>query len=312
MNINPLIHIGYPKAASSFLQQVLFNNESFGFYKIFDVPSVEALEQFSLINGFEFSVSKCNQVFRAEIIKAVKKSLIPVLSHERLSYDHNLHQYNTKEIANRIYQTFPNALILIVIREQTQMICSLYREYIRNGGTLTIKQFLGDNLQRKGWRKFFELDILEYYYLINYYQKQFGKENILVVPYEFLEKNPEIFFQRILSFVKINNSPILQELNKISHTKVRVGFKLMALSLQRQLNFFCHPPIYGEKPSSRWQLVTKIIPKVDSLCPMIINNKIEENVKNFIVERVGNYYTHSNKITGELIGVDLKSLGYKI
>ena len=51
---------------------------------------------------------------------------VPVISHERLSgYPHS-GGHDSKEIAHRLAAVFPNAKVVIVIREQKSMILSNY------------------------------------------------------------------------------------------------------------------------------------------------------------------------------------------
>ncbi|MGB5896745.1 MAG: hypothetical protein WBG66_00975, partial [Geitlerinemataceae cyanobacterium] len=78
----PLIHVGYPKAASTWLQQTLFSDEKAGFYAPWGFPSGDAIEQFVLTNSFRFNPKSARQFFAPGLQEAAEKDLIPVLSQE--------------------------------------------------------------------------------------------------------------------------------------------------------------------------------------------------------------------------------------
>ncbi|TVQ49557.1 MAG: hypothetical protein EA365_00325 [Gloeocapsa sp. DLM2.Bin57] len=131
-----LIHIGYPKTASTFLQTVIFNNEENGFVSPWGTQAAIAIEEFVLTNPFLFDPEYTRQKLMPDIHKAEKEGLIPVLSNEGL-VSLNIHSYKNYMadcIANRINQAFPDAKILIMIREQKSMIYSAYKEHIKGNG----------------------------------------------------------------------------------------------------------------------------------------------------------------------------------
>lgn len=56
----------------------------------------------------------------------------------------------SKEFAERIYSAFPRARIVIVIRNQLDIIAAAYAQYIKQGGTHKPEHFLYPSLYRKG------------------------------------------------------------------------------------------------------------------------------------------------------------------
>ncbi len=100
-----LIHIGYPKAGSSWLQHEVFKQEEIGFtapWGIYNqIPgsggSHEAAEQFIVANAFRFSAESAYKVFEPQLQEAMEKGLVPVLSWEALIGHQVRGQYWGKE-----------------------------------------------------------------------------------------------------------------------------------------------------------------------------------------------------------------------
>ena len=112
-NPRPLIHIGYPKAASTWLQQVIFKDENAGFLDPWGVHSLEALKQFAFPNPFRFSAESARQVFEPGLQEAARKELVPVLSREALVGNPIWGHYWGKDVADRMHAVFPEAKIFI-------------------------------------------------------------------------------------------------------------------------------------------------------------------------------------------------------
>ncbi|MCA9926571.1 MAG: sulfotransferase, partial [Anaerolineales bacterium] len=111
--------------------------------------------------------------------------------------------WDPHRIAKRLYMTFPNAKILIVIRNQFDYILSLYAfrvvrrglEYRSLDEFLTLKQ---DQLRVK----------LQYDRLIGDYVRLFGKDRILVLPYEAMAADAAAFVQNVLDFFDCGQQPV--------------------------------------------------------------------------------------------------------
>ncbi len=141
MQQNPLlIHIGYHKTATTWLQKSLFENAEAGFAR--PISSHEAIMKLVGPNSFDFEAYQCGAVLLPKIKAAREQGLSPVLSTERLSGLPWYGGYDSKELSRRLAAVFPGARILIVIREQKSMLLSNYNQYIKHGGMWPIQQFL--------------------------------------------------------------------------------------------------------------------------------------------------------------------------
>ena len=125
---NLLIHIGYHKTASTWLQNILFTSKS----KVFEPLSMKSHGFSSLARHFILddenhllSPFNNNEIRIQEEIERIVKSKpelnskIPVLSHERLSVSPHSSGFDAHKIAGMLKYSFPDAKILIVIREQS-------------------------------------------------------------------------------------------------------------------------------------------------------------------------------------------------
>jgi hypothetical protein len=123
---------------------------------------------------------------------------VRVLSHERfLGYPFAGGQ-DAKSIAERLHGLMPNAKILIVIREQRDLMRSLYVQYLRRVGSQSLHDLVSRKLE---WRlPQFSKSYLEFDRPLDWYAQRFGKNNLLVLPYELLRFNQTLFVNDIMDF----------------------------------------------------------------------------------------------------------------
>ena len=305
-SVRPLIHIGYPKAASTWLQQVIFKDENSGFYAPWGLPSYETLDRFINISPFHFSAESVRQAFQPKLDEASKKNLIPVLSEEFLTGHQVSSKYWGKEVADRLYSVFPDGRILMFIREQKSIILSSYRQYVRRGGSATLSRFLGTQKNRKpGIGPICRLDYFEYDRIIDYYQTLFGSENVLVIPFEQLKISSRDVSQKILEFAGARGNPDDRKVAK------NVGLKGGTLAFRQKINNFCVPPENMYSTHGRiWRLGYKLSETVEKFLPQKYHDRAEANFKQIIAEAVGDSFIQSNQRTGQLLGTNLENFGY--
>lgn len=309
-----LIHIGYPKTASSWLQADIFLNEATGFcvpWKNQHGLCHQASDLFVLCDTFDQNAA--TEFFQPGIAIADQQNLTPVLSNEFLSgcfffTPPNYRPSLPKEIAARLKSTFPQAKVLIVIREQKSMLISAYRQMLLMGNSLTIEEFINTGKNGKDITKhpsIGNLDNLRFDELIADYQNLFGPENILVIPFEFLRKDQVEFFNKIYQFV--GNQ--LQEIN--SNNYKNVGLKGGRLALLRNLNKTI--PLSRNNRKLRQKIFSfnyKIAQLAAPIFPEQFNESIETKLKTYVEDTVGDYYQTSNQNTSKLIGIDLSQFKY--
>jgi hypothetical protein len=186
-----LIHIGFHKTASTYLQLKYFKNID-NLQRINDDFKEKDLdkwffENFININPYEFDRDEFLSEFENELtsIYSLNHESNLLISDENLSGNIYL-GVDSKELMNRLYETFGKVKILIIIRNQIDFILSAYSNYILHGGIKTLKHWITSIETHNG----LILEKIKYSYLVENYQELFGKENIEVIPYELLwDKN---------------------------------------------------------------------------------------------------------------------------
>ena len=138
------------------------------------------------------------------------------------------------EIAYRIQQIYPNAKILIIIRNQTDAIKSYYFSHGRTPSgnvprymkshKLQFSEWLDDNLFRLENNLYYKLDH-QYFKTINYkhlilpYLSVFGKSSVRVMLFEEMVNSPATFFNSLFEYLGIDyghpdNAQKLEQVNQ--------------------------------------------------------------------------------------------------
>ena len=231
---------------------------------------------------------------------------MPVLSDETLCGDPFQRRYNGRDVADRIHQTFPRAKVLIGIREQKAMAISSYREFIFLGGTLPLEDFVGTGHEPLSFTPILREDFLAYDLVVGYYQELYGRENVLVLPIEQLQKDQAGYVQTILDFCGCPGRLTIEA------KPSRTGWSVIALAAQRMLN-----PLTPTSPLSlghrqlRNRVANRLCAAIDRL-PRRWSAGIERRWKDQVGRRYAGAFRESNRRLAELTGLDLAALGYDL
>jgi len=306
--LSPLIHVGFPKAGSTFLQRRVFV-EGNGFHAPWTLGSAEAVEAFVICDGYSFSPEQALSFFRKGIEEAEQKGLKPVISHEYLTGNafNKERQYYGYEVSDRLSRTFPNARILLLVREQISMILSTYQQYVRQGGAFCIRKFLGEGPLRPGIAPQFNRDFLQYQNVISRYQELFGKDSVLVLPIEFLKESPEDFLRKLSEFSGVG--PIPEKTNQVENA----SSSAFTVELRRIYNNLIdtHGNPFGKTYTFRNRVAERMRKGVELLAPREWQERKAKSNREVVERVIGNSYSHGNALASEKIGMDLKSFGYQ-
>jgi hypothetical protein len=300
-SMQPLVHIGYHKTGTTWLQQEVFSNSAAGFSQLGGAQRLIAVDTFG------FKPRKVRRLMERRIGEVRNLGLTPVLSSERLSGAPHFGGYDSEIIADRLAAVFPNARIMVVIRQQTDMFLSIYKQHIRRGGAASLRQYLAP--PRDGyWMPQFRFEYLEYHRLIARYQDLFGAANVLVLPYELLRARPGEFLAKVSGFVGLPPAePRFLPLN--------VSLSALSLSLRRHANRYLildpvnpAPPL--EFPRSH-EILERSCRVVDAIVPEHLLERHERRWRHRAAREVGTRFAHSNARTAALTGLDLRTFGYE-
>ena len=101
--------------------------------------------------------------------------------------------------ARRLFETNPNARVVVCIRSQRTIFPSIYSNYVKAGGNLSYGDFVTKLIRR---RKFYYFD------LIREYRERFGAGNLRVLLYEDLLRHRERFIGDLLDFCGLDSHRI--------------------------------------------------------------------------------------------------------
>lgn len=263
-----LIHIGYPKAASTFLQkwfqkhpQLYFKHGKIaGFQDAFDICYSSSTNLSSLPKHFVTSTES----FSYPTPDAGK--LMMYESTDLKYYDSYNFKKAQKNTCLTLKELFPRAKILIVTRGFRDVLMSSYSQFIRGGGKTFFSEFCKSAEQNVDF-------FYNYNYLIGLYLQNFGKENVIVLPFEMLKENQDLFLTH------------LEEILEIDH----LDFKVNAINKSLSANeLYWHARLhnkialfyskFGKKVPQKYYLKTVRQLKKEYLKPFVkfIINKLPE------------------------------------
>jgi hypothetical protein len=303
-----LLHIGYPKTASSWLQKNYFSKVEN--CKRIDRKTIQRL--FLEPGAFEFDAEKIKREFQIEPEKHLLLSDELLLGRLRPG---GVKGFVTKEVANRLKAVFPDAQIILFIRNQVEMIASAYLQYVRSGGNYGIMKFMFPE-DYEGSRSnrlvLLGLDYFLYHQVIEYYKSIFGEEQIHVFLYEDLDSNPKEFIRLFSERFKLK-----VDTDSIEYTSVNPGYRSFLVFTRRISSIFSK---LG--PLNKYYLVH--IPNFDYISRYfhhIANNfrifgKRPDSYKLIgkkNIERVKEFYKDSNKLLIKQHGLkDLEKYNYPL
>jgi len=185
--MTPLVHIGYHKTGSTWLQRQIFRDDM-GFDVVLSQAQVDALIVAPHRLNFDPNMAQ-------SAASAARDGRVPVVSSENLSGHPFFGGRDSFCFAERVQQIWPNARILIVTRAQTTVLPSVYMQYLKRGGVLPPKAFFAGS----GGVNYPGFDPMHFAYdrLIAQYQSLFS--NVTVLTYESLERDPAAFAADLLT-----------------------------------------------------------------------------------------------------------------
>jgi hypothetical protein len=317
------IHIGYAKAASTTLQKCLFSKHPdinyLGLLPTNNVGiDVEPINwdciflSDSLVRRFynnivqqdslQFLFDKNNDFLLKNLKSKFHGSKINLLSHEGLS---DTYSADRGVKAERLYRLFPTAKIIIIIRNQYDIIKSQYRDHPFNplnrdfGAAISLEDWL--NICIVNQNKISFLPSLNYYEVYKYYEKLFGKTNIKVLVFEDLLRDDNSFTNKLSCFMGIDKEISHDLLNsKIENIGVSARFNRYR-KIRRSLSF---------KIPFRKILSDKFCNSIESFLKkgrkdnIVMGDKVKGEILDF--------YKKSNIELGKELHIDFKSYEYPI
>lgn len=284
-----IVHIGYHKTGTTFLQNNVF-------------PRLEGLEY--------VSYAECRQLFAAvysdttlefdpEVHTQFTGAGHTLYSLERLVGDMGIGDYNY-EIAGRL-RALGFRKVIVTIRRQDKMTESIYRQYVQQGGVQKAGAYFAD-------RDYFRWSYLEYDKLLARYVDLFGRENMLVLPQEFLRKDAPGAIKLLADFCGATG---YQSPNRYKRPNSSLSYR--SIQLLRVINHFTYNHYRRSHLVSRRITTWKFRHLLEAyLDPYLIRRLFgaRKFVSSARSARIRAQYEPSNRRLAELFGLELAQYGY--
>ncbi len=313
MALETLIHIGYHKTASTWLQTHILDNPETLLKRFFSKKDIR--DFIVLPHSLDFN-SKAVRTHHLKLMKQaietenLSEDTISVISSERLSGHPHSGGYDSKEIADRLKACFPDGKVLIVIREQKSAISSCYLQYVKYGGTCSIKDYIKPPKRGLPVIPLFKFEHFDYVKLIQYYRTLFGEDKVLVIPYELFKDDPQKFYTHIVEF---SGAKRLKEIPFGNVTNKRLSY-LMSKFARQANKLFVKTTLNPSAPSSEYFSNNTIgfFMVLDRLVPKFIKKICDKSLDKYIESQVGERFLEGNKELQKIVNFDLSKYGYDL
>jgi len=179
----PIIHIGYPKTASTWFQKAFYPHLKSPRYIGRDAIKAALADW----NALDFDPAQ----FRKTL--GLGKNEAGLISEEGLcGYLHNggVGGMVSMVLAEQLKAAYPDARIVLFIRSQPSILVAAYAQYVRSGGTRSARRYffpkdylIGPNASTYKQPRF-DVDFFHYSRLIDLYEGLFGKDKVHVFLFE--------------------------------------------------------------------------------------------------------------------------------
>ena len=309
----PLLHVGLHKTGTTWLQERLFASGEAGFCTL--SHRKDALHVFVYPHALDFDPAAA-RAFYETAWQACPPSHVPVLSMERFSGTPHAGRYDSVEIAHRLHRSFPEARVLIVVREQDDIILSGYRQYVKNSGARTLSAYLHPRYDPSVIHGF-SFAGFHYDRLVALYDGLFGADNVLVLPYEQFREDAVGYMRTIARFAGLDpDDDVLENLRP--QTRENPSYTALSTSIKRRINRLASrtsalnptPPVRLRRRGVRW--VKRTLFRAERWLPQGTTARLDTRDRARVRAAVGDRYRASNAALAGRMGVDLARYGYRM
>jgi len=319
------IHIGYPKTATTTLQNHLFSNHSQIEYMRSESKNLSFIRDvfFARENSIKRNVNNIENELNQFILKDRNKY---VYSEESLTsfsmfyrFEPNPYVWTVEpnSIARKINsafketEVFDEVKIVVTIRRKDAMLKSMYTQvynyvFKKLKETNTFAKFLkyaiDDNSDG------FIVDALHYNDVIKEYEKLFGKDNICVLVFEELKKDKENYIKKLCEFTEINYKEALDLIgeNKTNSRSSNNGYKSDERNLIELLSYYKNKYLGSKSLGLTNSWIYIFLKKI------YITGKVlkDININDHYDKKLNDIFSKGNKKLSERYKLNLEKYGY--
>ncbi len=282
-----VFHIGYPKSAGTWLRKI-FNDHP----GIEAIPSRESLHSIIFEDDNVFSPSDF-------VTRTASKSrgLVSVYATDGLS-GWGLH-YNYARIARRMAAAYPNARVLIIVREQVSFLESLYRHELLFGYGFSPEKFLSSYCPRQN-----VLHGLSYDAVLTEYKRLFEHVHVELMERLTSKEVGRDALCRLLSFIGV------EPISNFGQRPLNIGMTGLAAGLTRGVNRFSGTKLQQFDQLAvynRWRYsLSRIVSRVSKSTGVGKKFNFEEDMR----AQIRRAFAGSNDRLSQMLDIDLAGWGY--
>ncbi len=322
-------HIGMGKAGSTYLQQQVFPNLK-GITYVDHFRYDNPVSSILLKLYYEQNPWKSNSTEDKEkanlFLTSVENKLF---SWESIVGNPYANFHNHFLLADALKEICPEGKIILIIRKQDDYIHSQYMQAVQMGSAFSIRYFMNYSSGNFGtytpppWKKAnLDVRILNYMNFLDTYIKRFGKENVLVLPFELMKENPKTFIKKIEAFTGSTYSEESSQKLYGIHNK---SYSLLSYYIAIITNGITDPTC-----PSVIRFVRNILSKLFSICTQCSGRKKSSFGLRHVLQNgldrvfyirpnllsseqrkaILSFHKESNKQLDALYGLELKKYGY--
>ena len=299
-----VLHIGANKTASTTLQRCLFSQHDDLDYLGHDGPGFETygdiVTSLTMDDDLYFPRERCVDLLKSYKNKNPQKTLL--YSDEDIMTSH----FPTV-CSRRLYELFPNAEILVVVRNQMTAIPSYYANHgihLRPAPSCHFKRYVSFD----DWMNYCQMfmsrsPLAGFFYnkILCMYAELFGKDRIHVLFFEEFVKDKRSFVNKLCQIVNIDFESAMAMLTNAHERKRRSGREIKYLKFRNLILW--NTPLLGWLPCGDW-LTKKIQKFLESGSPADV--VLSDHWKAKIIEM----YSEDNKGFVQNFGAEMEKYGY--
>ncbi|HKO62449.1 MAG TPA: hypothetical protein VJV03_14895, partial [Pyrinomonadaceae bacterium] len=200
------IHIGYPKAGSTFLQAWFEGHPELGytpgglggFHNVYEICRGTGTILKYYVTSYE-GLCTPNESAGA----------VPLEMSLRWNEHTSRIKKDQADVCTLLKSLYPESRIIIVTRGFKAMIVSGYSQYVRAGGVLGASKAVPDKVMNDAYRYVYQY--YDFNYLIQLYSEAFGEHNLIILPYELLRDDQDRFLR------------VLEQRLDLKHADIKLG-----------------------------------------------------------------------------------------
>jgi hypothetical protein len=298
-----LVHIGYHKTATSWLQRHLCDNRAAGLAAPWSFE--EVIDAIVRPHPLAWDEDAARRLIEGRRRRVEGEGIVAVLSNEELSGNPHAGGHNDSMLAERLATLVPDAQVLIVIRRQPAILVSAYKQYVLRGGTLSPRRYFEPNA---AWFRVpaFRPSYYEYDRLIGHYVSLFGRDRVHVFAMEAMEEDRDGFVRGIVALAGGRDPgplPAAPVGSSVSAATTAVQRRLNRLVLRDDVNPGAPLCLWGTRAWMR---------RLDRVLRPIAGRAADARLQHYVDAFARSRYAASNRRTAELTSLPLDRLGYEL